>query len=191
MRARTNRAHALCSLCRLKRGNHGGTSMSNLRIYGIARTRAFRALWIAKELGLDYEAHPDRDRRAGARSRTTSRSTPTAACGDRRRRLRPVGNRSRSRSISPRSTAGSIPRRSKARPRPGNGACWSVQESTAASNIWSLHAVRLPPEDRDPQRLAEALRWWKGRSRCSMARFAGARICSATTSPSPTSTSLR
>jgi glutathione S-transferase len=29
--------------------------MSSLKIYGIARTRAFRALWIAKELGLDYE----------------------------------------------------------------------------------------------------------------------------------------
>ena len=29
--------------------------MSGLRIYGIARTRAFRALWMATELGLDYE----------------------------------------------------------------------------------------------------------------------------------------
>jgi glutathione S-transferase len=29
--------------------------MSALKIYGIARTRAFRALWMAKELGLDYE----------------------------------------------------------------------------------------------------------------------------------------
>jgi hypothetical protein len=27
--------------------------MSDLRIYGIARTRAFPALWIAEELGLD------------------------------------------------------------------------------------------------------------------------------------------
>ena len=29
-----------------------------LRIYGVARTRAFRVLWIAKELGLDYEHIP-------------------------------------------------------------------------------------------------------------------------------------
>ena len=29
--------------------------MASLRIYGIARTRAFRALWVAKELGLDYQ----------------------------------------------------------------------------------------------------------------------------------------
>jgi glutathione S-transferase len=26
-----------------------------LRIYGVARSRAFRTLWMAKELGLDYE----------------------------------------------------------------------------------------------------------------------------------------
>jgi len=32
--------------------------LSGLRIYGIARTRAFRALWMANELGLDYEHLP-------------------------------------------------------------------------------------------------------------------------------------
>ena len=26
-----------------------------LKIYGVARSRAFRTLWMAKELGLDYE----------------------------------------------------------------------------------------------------------------------------------------
>src|SRR5262245_27584685 len=35
---------------------------------------------------------------------------------------------------------------------------WAVQEVDRGVNIWSLHAVRLPPEDRDPQRLAEALK---------------------------------
>jgi glutathione S-transferase len=29
--------------------------MSKLKIYGIPRSRAFRALWLAKELGLDYD----------------------------------------------------------------------------------------------------------------------------------------
>src|SRR5262249_43913219 len=43
-------------------------SMSPLRIYGIARTRAFRALWIAKELGLDYEHVPIEIGDAGART---------------------------------------------------------------------------------------------------------------------------
>ena len=43
-------------------------SVSGLRIYGIARTRAFRALWIAMELGLDYEHLPIEIGEAGARS---------------------------------------------------------------------------------------------------------------------------
>jgi glutathione S-transferase len=29
--------------------------MSKLKIYGVPRSRAFRALWLAKELGLDYD----------------------------------------------------------------------------------------------------------------------------------------
>src|SRR5262249_48099399 len=41
--------------------------MSKLRIYGIARTRAFRALWIAEELRLDYEHIPIEIGPAGAR----------------------------------------------------------------------------------------------------------------------------
>lgn len=32
--------------------------MATLRIYGVPRSRAFRALWLAKELGLDYENVP-------------------------------------------------------------------------------------------------------------------------------------
>jgi glutathione S-transferase len=42
--------------------------VSGLRIYGIARTRAFRALWMAEELGLDYEHLPIEIGDAGARS---------------------------------------------------------------------------------------------------------------------------
>src|SRR5262249_26191968 len=41
--------------------------MTLLRIYGVARTRAFRALWIAKELDLDYEHVPLEIGPAGAR----------------------------------------------------------------------------------------------------------------------------
>ena len=41
--------------------------MSKLRIYGAARTRAFRALWMAEELGLDYEHVPLEIGAAGAR----------------------------------------------------------------------------------------------------------------------------
>jgi glutathione S-transferase len=41
--------------------------MSGLHIYGIARTRAFRAIWVAKELGLDYQHTPVETGPAGAR----------------------------------------------------------------------------------------------------------------------------
>src|ERR1700692_416703 len=46
----------------------GKDRMSGLRIYGIARTRAYRALWVAMELGLDYEHLPIEIGDAGARS---------------------------------------------------------------------------------------------------------------------------
>ncbi len=39
-----------------------------MRVYGIARTRAFRALWMAKELGLDYEHLPIEIGDGGARA---------------------------------------------------------------------------------------------------------------------------
>jgi glutathione S-transferase len=35
---------------------------------------------------------------------------------------------------------------------------WALNEVDRGVNIWSLHAVRLPPEDRDPEKLAEALK---------------------------------
>ena len=68
-----------------------GESMSGLKIYGIARTRAFRALWMAKELGLDYEHDPGRDRRRRRAHAGVSRhQSERAAAGHRRRRLRAV-----------------------------------------------------------------------------------------------------
>src|ERR1700676_3531540 len=45
----------------------GKDRMYSLRIYGIARTRAYRALWVAMELGLDYEHLPIEIGDAGAR----------------------------------------------------------------------------------------------------------------------------
>src|SRR5215472_5067764 len=41
--------------------------LMSLKIYGVARTRAFRALWIAEELGLSYEHVPIEIGEAGAR----------------------------------------------------------------------------------------------------------------------------
>ena len=41
---------------------------TGLRIYGVARTRAFRALWAAEELGLAYQHLPIEIGDAGART---------------------------------------------------------------------------------------------------------------------------
>jgi glutathione S-transferase len=35
---------------------------------------------------------------------------------------------------------------------------WALNEVDRGVNIWSLHAVRLPPEERNPKALAEALK---------------------------------
>ena len=66
--------------------------MSGLRIYGIARTRAFRALWVAMELGIDYE-HIPLEIGVGRRPHRgiPGGQSERPAAGDRRRRLRPVG----------------------------------------------------------------------------------------------------
>ena len=42
--------------------------IKGLRIYGVARTRAFRALWVAEELGIPYEHLPVEIGDAGART---------------------------------------------------------------------------------------------------------------------------
>src|ERR1700751_5179089 len=55
-------------LFRLKPQKVGKRRMASLRIYGIARTRAFRALWVANELGLKYEHLPIEIGAEGARA---------------------------------------------------------------------------------------------------------------------------
>ena len=132
--------------------------MSKLRIYGVARTRAFRALWMAQELGLDYEhvpieIGPDGARRSDYLAINTNGSLPaiddggfmlweslaiTLYLAKKHGRLYPT----------------TLEGEAKA----WQWSLWSVQEVDRGVNIWSLHAVRLPPEDRDPQRLAEALK---------------------------------
>ena len=43
---------------RLKYPRVREVTMSNLKIYGVPLSRAYRALWMANELGLDYENVP-------------------------------------------------------------------------------------------------------------------------------------
>ena len=134
--------------------------MSPLRIYGIARTRAFRALWIAKEIGLDYEHVPIEIGEAGARKAEYLAVNPNG-------RLPAIEDDGfvlwESLAITlylakKHSTGRLYPAALQDEARCWQWSLWALNEVDRGVNIWSLHAVRLPPADRDPQKLAEALK---------------------------------
>jgi glutathione S-transferase len=134
--------------------------MSGLRIYGIARTRAFRALWVAMELGIDYEHIPIEIGDAGAR-------TPEFLAVNPNGRLPAIADDGfvlwESLAITlylakKHSTGGLYPTAIEDEAKTWQWSLWALNEVDRGVNIWSLHAIRLPPEDRDPQKLAEALK---------------------------------
>lgn len=133
--------------------------MPGLRIYGIARTRAFRALWMAKELGLDYEHDPVEIGDAGAR-------TPEFLAINPNGRLPVIVDDGFVLFESLAITLYLAKKHSFGRLYPGTlqgearawqWSLWAVTEVDRGVNIWSLHAARLPPEERDPDKRAEAL----------------------------------
>jgi glutathione S-transferase len=134
--------------------------MPDLRIYGVARTRAFRALWIAKELGLDYQHIPVEIGEAGARKPEYLAINPNG-------RLPAIDDDgftlweslAITLYLAKKHAVGRLyPATLEGEAKAWQWSLWAVQEVDRGVNIWSLHAVRLPPEDRDPQRLAEALK---------------------------------
>src|SRR5215813_13373015 len=146
------------SLPLVRNGQRGG-SMS-LRIYGIARTRAFRALWIAKELGLDYEHIPVEIGQAGARKPEYLAINPNG-------RLPAIDDGGfvlwESLAITlylakKHATGRLYPATLEGEAKAWQWSLWAVQEVDRGVNIWSLHAVRLPPEDRNTQLREEALK---------------------------------
>jgi glutathione S-transferase len=133
--------------------------MARLRIYGVARTRAFRAIWMATELGLDYEHVPIEIGQAGARKPEYLAINPNG-------RLPAIDDDGFLLWESQAITLYLAKKHSPGRLYPATLAgeakvwqwsLWAANEVERAVNIWSLHAVRLPPEDRDPQKLADAL----------------------------------
>ena len=134
--------------------------MAGLRIYGIARTRAFRALWMAKELGLDYEHLPIEIGDAGARAPEFLAINPNG-------RLPVIVDDGFVLFESLAITLYLAKKHSNGRLYPGTlegeakawqWSLWAVTEVDRGVNIWSLHAVRLPPAERDVGKLAEALK---------------------------------
>jgi glutathione S-transferase len=133
--------------------------MSGLRIYGIARTRAFRVLWVANELGLDYEHLPIEIGDAGARSPEFLAINPNG-------RLPFIADDGFTLFESLAITLYLAKKHSNGKLYPGSleaearawqWSFWAIAEVDRGVNIWSLHAVRLPPAERDVAKRQEAL----------------------------------
>lgn len=134
--------------------------MARLKIYGIARTRAFRALWVAKELGLDYDHIKVEIGDAGAR-------TPEFLAINPNGRLPVIVDGEFVLFESLAITLYLAKKFANGRLYPGTlegeakawqWSLWAVNEVDRGVNIWSLHAVRLPPDERDAAKRAEALK---------------------------------
>lgn len=133
--------------------------MPGLRIYGIARTRAFRPLWMAKELGLDFEHFPIEIGDAGAR-------TPEFLAINPNGRLPAIDDNGfvlvESLAITlylakKHSTGNLYPAGIEGEAKAWQWSLWAVTEVDRGVNIWSLHAIRLPEAERDAAKRAEAL----------------------------------
>jgi glutathione S-transferase len=134
--------------------------MNGLRIYGVARTRAFRALWVAEELGIAYDHLPIEIGGAGAR-------TPEFLALNPNGRLPVVIDDGFVLSESLAITLYLAKKYSTGRLYPGvieaeakawQWSFWAIAEVDRGVNIWSLHAVRLPPAERNAALREEALK---------------------------------
>jgi glutathione S-transferase len=134
--------------------------MSSLRIYGIARTRAFRALWVAKELGLDFEHLPIEIGDDGAKSPeflaiNPNGRLPVIEDGD----FVLFESLAITLYLAKKHSSGQLyPGTLEDEARAWQWSLWAVTEVDRGVNIWSLHAVRLPPAERNQALREEALK---------------------------------
>lgn len=134
--------------------------MSNLQIYGIARTRAFRALWVAKEVGVDYEHLPIEIGDAGARTPeflaiNPNGRLPVIVDGD----FVLFESLAITLYLAKKHSPGKLyPGTLEGEAKAWQWTMWALTEVDRGVNIWSLHAVRLPPAERDATKRDEALK---------------------------------
>ena len=131
----------------------------SLRIYGVARTRAFRVIWICKEIGLPYDHVPIETGAAGARQPGYLAVNPNG-------RLPAIDDDgfvlweslAITMYLAKKHAGGRLyPATPEGEATTWQWSLWALNEVDRAVNIWSLHAVRLPPEDRDAAKREEAL----------------------------------
>jgi glutathione S-transferase len=134
--------------------------VSDLRIYGIARTRAFRALWVANEVGLEYEHLPIEIGDAGAGAPQFRAINPNG-------RLPFIEDNGFVLFESLAITLYLAKKHSNGKLYPGTlegeartwqWSMWALNEVDRGVNIWSLHAIRLPVDERDAAKRDEALK---------------------------------
>ncbi len=133
---------------------------ASLRIYGIARTRAFRPLWMAMELGIDYEHLPIEIGDAGARAPEFLALNPNG-------RLPVIiddgfvlfESLAITLYLAKKNAAGTLyPGTLEGEAKAWQWSFWAIAEVDRGVNIWSLHAVRLPPAERNAALREDALR---------------------------------
>jgi glutathione S-transferase len=131
-----------------------------LRIYGVARTRAFRALWVAEELGVPYQHLPIEIGDAGARTPeflalNPNGRLPVIADGD----FVLFESLAITLYLAKKYSSGKLyPATLEAEARAWQWSFWAIAEVDRGVNIWSLHAVRLPPAERNAALREEALK---------------------------------
>jgi len=134
--------------------------MAGLQIYGVARTRAFRALWIAEELGLAYEHRPIEIGEAGARTPeflalNPNGRLPVIVDGD----FVLPESLAITHYLAKKYSLGTLyPAKLQDEARLWQWSFWALAEIDRGVNIWSLHAVRLPPHERNAGLREEALK---------------------------------
>jgi glutathione S-transferase len=134
--------------------------VSDLHIYGIARTRAFRALWVANEVGLEYEHLPIEIGDAGAGAPEFRAINPNG-------RLPFIEDNgfvlfeslAITLYLAKKHANGRLyPATLEGEARTWQWSMWALNEVDRGVNIWSLHAVRLPADERDAGKRDEALK---------------------------------
>jgi len=134
--------------------------VSSLQIYGIARTRAFRPLWTAMELGIDYEHFPIEIGDTGAKTPEFLKLNPNG-------RLPVIvddgfvlfESLAITMYLAKKHANGSLyPGTLEQEARCWQWTIWALTEVDRGVNIWSLHAVRLPEAERDAAKREEALK---------------------------------
>ena len=132
----------------------------DLCIYGVARTRAFRPLWVAEELGIPYQHLPIEIGDAGAR-------TPEFLALNPNGRLPVIvdggfvlfESLAITLYLAKKYSHGRLyPAALEDEARAWQWSFWAIAEVDRGVNIWSLHAVRLPPAERNAALRDEALK---------------------------------